>query len=61
VELRWYIDVHAFYPCSFLLLDRSHLLPLEVSLCDCEYLPLVPRKVRGGGKVGFTAPRPPGR
>ena len=36
VEFRWDIDVHAFYPCSFLLLDLTHLLPLEVSICDSE-------------------------
>jgi len=50
------IDVHAFYPCSFHLLDRFHLLPLEMSLYGFEYLPPVPRKLRGGGKTGLGLP-----
>ena len=59
VQANFNIDVHSFCPCSFLLLDCSHLLPLGVSLYGCEYLPPVPRKVRGGGRVGLCLPGNP--
>ena len=35
MKLRWDIDVHAFYSCSFLL-DLTHLPSLEMSIWDCE-------------------------
>lgn len=48
------IDIHAFYSGSLLWLDSTHLPSLEVSICDCEYRPPLPRKVRAGG----NRPRP---
>ena len=59
VEADFNVDIHSLYPCSFLLLDLTHLLPLEVSIWDCEYPPPVPRKVRGGGRVGFYRSQAP--
>ena len=56
MEADFNVDVHTLYPCSFLLLDRSHLLPLEVRLYGFEYPPPVPRKVRGGGRTGLHLP-----
>jgi len=48
VEADFNVDVHAFYPCSFLLLsDLTHPLPIGVSVYGYEYQPPVPRKVRG--------------
>jgi len=46
VEFDFDVDIHAFYPCSFLLLDPTHPLPMEVSLYGFEYPP-VPRMIRG--------------
>ena len=48
VQADFNIDIHAFYPCSFLLLsDPTHPLPMEVSLYGFEYQPPVPRTIRG--------------
>jgi hypothetical protein len=41
VEIDFKVDIHSLYPFSFLLLDRTHLLPLEKSLCGFEYPPPV--------------------
>jgi hypothetical protein len=47
VEADFNVDIHAFYPCSFLLLsDLTHPLSMKVSLYGYEYQPPVPRKVR---------------
>ena len=57
VEADFYVDVHAPDSSSFLLLDPTHLLPIEVSLYGFEYRPPVPRMIQGpGGRAGSLYP-----
>jgi hypothetical protein len=56
VKINFNIDIRSFYPSSFLLLDWSHPLPLEMSLYGFEYPPPVPRKLRDGGRVRLALP-----
>src|ERR1017187_6306948 len=48
VKADFNVDIHAFYPWPFLVLDWSHLLSLKVRVYGCEYPPPVPRPVRVG-------------
>jgi hypothetical protein len=57
VKLCWDIDIHAFDPCPFLLLDCSHLLSLEVSLYPAASAPEGPGRRQGW----FTFSRHPCR
>ena len=51
VQVDFKVNVHSFYPYSFLC-DLTHPLSFqEMSICDCEYSPPVPLGGRGGGEL----------